>query len=93
MLIRTRDELATTLERRMVTTGSVAYHRRVLDGICEPAPQRASDAMLAHLSVGPAAFGDDIDQHLDMITWPSIGRLSASSPTLDHMLQVSRKMS
>ena len=82
-----------SLTDEAVTTESVPWHRRILDGICERQPQRASDAMFAHLSVGLTTYGDDIDQNLDVITRRSIGRLSESSVSLDRLLQVSREMS
>ena len=71
------------------TADSVPCHRLILDGIRERAPERASDAMLAHLSVDSTAFGHDIDQNLDVITRQSIGRLSGSGVTLDQLLRVS----
>ncbi len=76
-----------SLTDEAVTTESVPWHQRILDGISGHEPRQASDAMFAHLSVGLTAYGDDIDQDLDVITRQSIGRLSGSGPTFDQVLQ------
>lgn len=80
-----------SLTDESVTTESVPFHRQVFDGILQHNPQAASDAMFAHLAVGLTAYGNDIDQNLDVVTRRSLARLSGSGVSLDALLAVSRE--
>ncbi len=82
-----------SLTDETVTTESVPWHQQILDGIGQCEPRRASDAMFAHLAVGLTAYGDDIDQNLDVITRRSIDHLAGGGVTLDQLLEMSREMS
>ncbi len=84
-----------SLSDEAVVAESVPYHRQILDGIHQRQPQVAADAMFAHLSVGLTAYGDDLDQNLDVVTRTSLSKLSGSGSnvSLDDLLRMSRDAS
>ena len=87
--LSTVEALIRRLTEETVTTERLPWHQRILNGISLCEARRASDAMLAHLAVGPTGYGGDIDRPFKVITRRSIGRLVGGSVTLYQVHAVS----